>query len=80
MLRRVRPPRRVEVETDGERPVRADGRRVVAHAGPWRGSGEWWDTGVWARDEWDAALDDGTLCRLAYDHRTGEWYLDGVYD
>jgi len=80
VLRRVRPPRRVEVETDGERPVRADGRRVVAHAGPWRGSGEWWDTGVWARDEWDAALGDGTLCRLAYDHRTGEWYLDGVYD
>ena len=79
-LRRVRPPRRVDVETDGEQPARADGRRVVARAGPWRGSGEWWDTGVWARDEWDAALGDGTLCRLAHDRRTGEWYLDGVYD
>jgi len=81
VLRRVRPVRRVDVETDGERPVRVGGRRVVTCAGPWRGSGEWWDTGVWARDEWDAALgDDGTLCRLAHDRRTGEWYLDGVYD
>jgi len=25
-------------------------------------------------------LDDGTLCRLAHDHVTNHWLLDGVYD
>jgi hypothetical protein len=30
------------------------------------------------RDEWDAELADGTLCRLAQDSRA--WYLDAVDD
>jgi protein ImuB len=80
VLRRVRPARRVAVETDGERPARVEGRRVVACAGPWRASGEWWDAEAWARDEWDAALADGVLCRLAHDRLTGAWHLDAVYD
>lgn len=80
VLRRVRPARRVVVETDGERPACVDGRRVVACAGPWRASGEWWDAEAWARDEWDAALADGVLCRLARDRLIGAWYLDAVYD
>jgi protein ImuB len=53
---------------------------VVTCAGPWRLSGEWWDVGGWARDEWDVALDDGTLCRIALDLRAGGWFLDAVYD
>jgi protein ImuB len=53
---------------------------VTQHAGPWRISGEWWDVDGWARDEWDVALDDGTLCRIARDALTGAWTLDGVYD
>lgn len=85
ILRRVRPPRRIEVETAGDRPVRVRGalgpdRRVTASAGPWRVCGEWWDAARWARDEWDAALADGTVCRLAYDPLHAEWFLDGVYD
>lgn len=85
VLRRLRPPRRVEVETAGERPVRVRGAlgaesRVTASAGPWRVSGEWWDAAGWARDEWDAALADGTVCRLAYEPLRAEWFLDGVYD
>lgn len=80
VLRRIRPPRSVAVETAGARPARVDGRRVVACAGPWRASGEWWDVQAWARDEWDAALADGALYRLARDERTGRWALDGVYD
>ena len=79
-LRRVRPARRVEVETAGERPVRVEARLVIASAGPWRASGEWWDRQAWARDEWDVALGDGALCRLARDRLAGHWYLDGVYD
>jgi len=85
-LRRLRPPRRVRVTTDGERrPALVYGAlaaeaRVVGCAGPWRVSGEWWDAAAWARDEWDVALSDGAVCRLARDLRAGEWYLDGVYD
>jgi protein ImuB len=84
-LRRLRPPRRVEVEVIGERPAlvnlsTAVALRVVACAGPWRGSGEWWDAHAWARDEWDIALADYTLCRLAYDRVVAAWFLDGAYD
>jgi protein ImuB len=86
VLRRLRPPREVEVETDAERrPAVVRGAtsvaaRVVTCAGPWRISGEWWDTRAWARDEWDVALSDGALCRLVRDARTDRWALDGVYD
>ena len=79
-LRRMRPARRVQVETAGERPTRVDMRRVLASAGPWRASGEWWDREAWARDEWDVVLGDGALCRLTRDRLTGHWYLDGFYD
>lgn len=85
VLRRLRPPRRIEVEMADERPVRVRGalgadNPVTASAGPWRVSGEWWDAARWARDEWDAALADGTACRLAYEPLRAEWFLDGVYD
>jgi len=76
----MRPARRVDVAVVGERPARVDAQHVVACAGPWRASGEWWDTEAWARDEWDVALGDGALCRLARDRLTGHWYLDGLYD
>jgi len=79
-LRRMRPARRVQVDTAGERPTRVDTRLVLASAGPWRASGEWWDREAWARDEWDVVLGDGALCRLARDRVTGHWYLDGFYD
>jgi protein ImuB len=79
-LRRMRPARRVDVEAVGEQPMRVDARRVLACAGPWRASGEWWDVEAWARDEWDVVLSDGTLCRIARDRLTGRWYLDALYD
>ena len=52
----------------------------MARVGPWRISGEWWDTRVFARDEWDVALGDGMICRLAHDRLSNRWYLDGAYD
>ncbi len=89
--RRLRPPRRIEVEPTApprRRPapraaIRLDGRapvRVVTCAGPWRVTGEWWDAHPWSRDEWDVELADGLVCRLARDRIQGHWYLDGVYD
>jgi protein ImuB len=89
-FRRVRPPRRVDVEVADGRPVSvrfhdalggvSAAQRVVASAGPWRTSGEWWTSEGWAREEWDLALADGMLCRVVRDRVAGDWSLDGAYD
>ncbi len=89
-MRRLRPPRPIDVECGDDASdspaapatVQWNGTRyrVVTCAGPWRLSGAWWDVDGWARDEWDVALDDGTLCRIALDLRAGGWFLDAVYD
>jgi protein ImuB len=80
MLRRVEPPTPVAVETHHDRPLSMGSARVRACAGPWRISGEWWDTRAWARDEWDVLLADTRLCRLAHDRLANHWHLVGVYD
>jgi protein ImuB len=73
---------RVEVTVDAGAPVhlRAAGLagRIIAGAGPWRVSGEWWSDAPFVQDEWDVELHDGTLCRLARDGRG--WRLDAIYD
>jgi protein ImuB len=85
-LRRLRPPRRVVVDTDpAGRPrvvlgALSEAARVLRCAGPWRASGEWWDGDRWSREEWDVALDDRTVVRLVADRLDGSWHLDGVYD
>ena len=33
-----------------------------------------------ARDYYDVALEDGGVYRLLRDLRSGEWYVDGIYD
>ena len=71
-LRRFRPPR----------PTRIRSHQVVTCAGPWRSSGDWW-TGTnheWARDEWDVELQDGSICRIYWDHCKKAWFLEGIYD
>jgi protein ImuB len=81
-LRRLRPPAVARVTLTAGRPVhlRSDRLtgRIVARAGPWRSSGEWWTERSWLRDEWDVELGDGTLCRLAHDGSA--WRLEGIYD
>jgi protein ImuB len=85
-LRRFRHPVPVRVSLEGERPARvmADrpgvaAGRVEACAGPWHTSGAWWGDG-WDRDEWDLALDDGTICRVYRDRAIRVWFVDGVVD
>ena len=82
--RRLVPPRPARVECRAGRPgrVEAEGFRgaVVAAAGPWQTSGEWWTETAWAREEWDIALPDGVACRLARDCETDAWTVDAVYD
>ncbi len=95
-IRAVRPPHQVEVLcTRGDAPefVRgADfGGRVVSCAGPWRIAAAPWHSGNsggdyrqgapgTARDYYDVALEDGGVYRLLRDLRSGEWYVDGIYD
>jgi protein ImuB len=81
-MRRMRPPRPVEVALAAGIPahLRAAGLagRIVAGAGPWRISGDWWTDASFARDEWDVELADGTLCRLARDGCG--WRLEAIFD
>ena len=89
IVRRFRPPVAVRVTVERGRPVRLaidrrgmPGGHVEQAAGPWRTSGAWWDvtSTAWDRDEWDAALSDGTVCRLFHDRIADRWFLDGILD
>jgi protein ImuB len=84
-LRRLRPPRPVQVDTRDGCPIRVRDTTgldaaIETAAGPWRLSGHWWDTKAWAHDEWDIALPDATLWRLSHDRLTNHWFLTALYD
>lgn len=73
-LRRLRPPQTIELR----------GEEILACAGPWRSSGDWWLEGGasdgWSRDEWDIELTNGGIYRVFWDHVRRRWFLEGVYD
>ena len=97
-LRRFRFPIPTRVTVSEGRPVRVQTDRqgftsgaIVQAAGPWRTSGNWWDTpgprmksdqktDAWDRDEWDVAMNDGTIYRLVVEREVGQWFLEGVID
>lgn len=95
-FRIFRPAWRAEVRTKEGVPARiyarseqASGKvrgEVVCAAGPWRASGDWWRSDVWARDEWDIAVIDPdagktkVLCRIYRDLTTEQWFVEGIYD
>ena len=95
-LRRFRFPIPARVTVSEGRPVRVQVDRqgftsggVAQSAGPWRTSGDWWEppgtqgtsgTSAWDRDEWDVAMNDGTVYRLAVERGVGQWFLEGVID
>ena len=85
-LRRFRPPLPARVQVRNNRPVsvffRGARAQVLALAGPWHNSGEWWNEQGWAREEWDVTLpqEEGTaICRLYRDGH-GLWFVEGIYD
>jgi hypothetical protein len=39
--------------------------RILEARGPWKLSGNWWDRTRWETKEWDVALDNGGLYRIA---------------
>lgn len=94
-FRRFRPPLPAQVTIIGEHPTRISARKaassdivrgIISQAcGPWRISGDWWRSDVWARDEWDVAVVEGNnhseiLCRIFRDLITDEWFVEGIYD
>ena len=99
-LRRFRFPIPARVTVTEGRPVRIQIDRqglssgaIVQSAGPWRTSGQWWETpevgtvrtegtlaSSWDRDEWDVAMTDGTVYRLVVERSVGQWFLEGVID
>jgi protein ImuB len=95
-FRVFRPPRRAAVQTMQGQPTRISAcdlksssvvrGKVMRASGPWRTSGDWWDTEVWARDEWDIAVAESSsmqvevLCRIYRDVKSEEWFIEGVYD
>ena len=97
-LRRFRFPIPTRVTVSEGRPVRVQTDRqgftsgaITQAAGPWRTSGNWWDTpgprmkseltsDAWDRDEWDVAMQDGTIYRLVVEREVGQWFLEGVID
>lgn len=72
----------VAVDVAGE-PVRLRWRRwqarVAAVCNRWRVEDDWWRSEV-ARDYYKVRTDDGTLCVIFRDRRTGAWHLQRVYD
>jgi hypothetical protein len=97
-LRRFRFPIPARVTVNEGKPVRVQVDRqglssgaVAQAAGPWRTSGNWWETAAprtapdrsteaWDRDEWDVAMTDGTIYRLIVERGVGQWFLEGVID
>ncbi|MEP7270689.1 MAG: DNA polymerase Y family protein [Acidobacteriota bacterium] len=81
-MRNYHPPIESALVIEGSRPVKLVAgemtRKVINAAGPWRLSGDWWNSTDWEREEWDLGLGDGTVCRVA--RVEGRWLLEGVYD
>jgi protein ImuB len=84
VLRRYRPRKHAQVLMRENRPVHVATMhiqgKVMACAGPWRSSGDWWKQEPWDHQEWDVALSDGALYRIHEDLLTSRWFVEGSYD
>lgn len=86
--RRLRPAEAVFVTLRDERPQIfhfRNRRYTVARAyGPWRSSGDWWNSSLWGCEQWDLIArgdDNGTLnCCLMRDVLRDAWQMVALYD
>lgn len=80
-LRRFRPPLPATVRLKDGTPSFVDSTgpsgTVTKSQGPWRSSGNWWET-LWAREEWDVQMKDGALYRIFL--QENRWFVEGAYD
>lgn len=86
-LRRLRVPSPASVVVERGTPVEvclnmSSRVAVTSAAGPWRTSGHWWssDDATWDRDEWEVALENGVIYRLARNRQTDRWEIEGEID
>jgi protein ImuB len=83
-LRRFRPPLSAQVWCADHRPARIYSSSirgwVVACAGPWRTSGDWWASGVWEHQEWDIEIQSSGVSRIYQDCLQEKWFVEGNYD
>jgi protein ImuB len=87
-MRRFRPPIAAYVEIANNTPAAIifSGKlaKVKRASGPWRASGDWWNrVAQWQRDEWDVeiSVEGGiALYRVFRDARSGQWFVEGLYD
>lgn len=81
-LRRFRSPAPAAVSLKQKQPTNLRSAElqgaVIDQAGPFMGSGHWWDNEAWSRAEWDLQLQHGAICRC-HAHEQG-WAVDGIYD
>ncbi|HEY5707745.1 MAG TPA: hypothetical protein VIS96_19455 [Terrimicrobiaceae bacterium] len=81
-LRRYRPPLPSAVRMKRGCPASLESsaaRGIIREcAGPYRLSGNWWDSECWQQEEWDVALATGGLYRLSR-HET-VWKIEGCYE
>jgi protein ImuB len=84
-LRRFRPPCPAQVWCTGcGKPARIfssiGGGSIVACAGPWQTSGDWWTSTVWNHQEWDVEIQNVGMSRIFQDYIQGQWFIEGNYD
>ncbi len=87
-LRRVRPPRQIQVTLRDDKPTTfRDGGElysIAAAYGPWRSSGCWWSLGAWDAEEWDVLAADrngvALSCLLVRDRLRDSWQLEAFFD
>src|SRR6185437_223042 len=81
-LRRFRPPLPSHIEFREGKPSLLRSQvfngPLVERRGPFLSSGNWWDSGRWAREEWDVETSVGSLFRI---FRSNEGcFVEGIYD
>ena len=87
-LRIFRPALETSVELAQEKPcsvtLRKKRLKVLAASGPWRSSGNWWNSSTaWSRDEWDVALKTAEgvgFYRIYLDCIKKQWFVEGGFD
>jgi len=84
-FRRFRPPCPAQVWCSNfGKPVRIfsakGGGSIVACAGPWRTSGDWWTSDVWSHQEWDVEIQSVGVSRIYQSYIQGQWFIEGNYD
>jgi len=89
-MRRFRPPVRAQVWcTPRGEPSRIASSpihgakiqgRVIACAGPWHSSGDWWEEDPWDLAQWDVEITSGDLLLIHRNVRTDVWSIASRYD